>query len=104
MAVGTMVLVLAASTSTAQEPKVEVSAFIGQTWSEGFKTAPGSLAGAVVEKINPTNGFSFGLGFDVFMTENVQVGFQWSQQDSTLELVAMPIANSLDLADMKVNN
>ena len=104
VAFGSALVVLAASTATAQEARVEVTGLIGYTFSEGIKTDPGMFISELVEKVNPTSGLAFGAGVGFFLTEQVQVGFQWSQQNSALELDPVGAMSKRDLANMSVNN
>ena len=77
--------VWAASPATAQ-PRVEISGFGGYTFSEGINVDPGSRLSAVIDEVDATSGTSFGAGLGVFVTDYAQIGFQWSQQDSTLQV------------------
>jgi len=85
----------------AQDYKVEFSGFFGYTFSEGFTIDPITSGGNVYNKINPTNGASYGFTFDVLVTENMAVGFQYGQQRSTLEASG---TTKVDFTDMNVNN
>ncbi len=85
----------------AQDYKVEFSGFFGYTLSEGFTIDPVVIGGNAYNKINPTNGASYGFTFDVLATENMAIGFQYSQQRSTLEASG---TTNVDLTDMNVNN
>ena len=62
----------------AQDYKVEFSGFFGYTFSEGFTIDPIVVDGSAYSKINPTSGMSYGFTFDVFATENMAAGFQYS--------------------------
>lgn len=102
VAFGSALVVLAASTAAAQEPNIEITGFIGYTLSEGVKTDPGMLISELVREVNPTSGQSYGAGVGFFLSEQAQIGFQWSRQNSALELVGS--TSIRDLTDMKVNN
>ena len=78
--------VLLFSSSAAAQDRVELTGIFGYTFSEGFETDPGSLVSELIEKVNPTSGYAYGAGIDVFVTEQAQVGFLWTQQDSTRAL------------------
>ena len=98
----TVLLVSTLTASTfAQNSRVEINPFFGYTFSEGVNIDPLLIEGEVVTQVNPTSGLSYGLAIGVFVTENTEIGFQWSQQDSTLEGKG---ATRRDFADMKVNN
>ncbi len=94
--------VLLFSSSAAAQDRVELTGIFGYTFSEGFETDPGSLVSELIEKVNPTSGYAYGAGIDVFVTEQAQVGFLWTQQDSMLELETA-IGNR-DVTGMNVNN
>jgi hypothetical protein len=85
----------------AQDYKVEFSGFVGYTFSEGFTIDPVVIDGTVFSKINPTNGASYGFTFDFLASENMAIGFQYSQQRSTLQASG---TRNVDLTDMNVNN
>jgi len=84
----------------AQEKRIEVSGFLGYTLSEGVNIDPVALGGNVFNSVNPTSGFAYGFTFGVFVTENAEVEFQWTQQDSKLSVDG---TSKVDFADMKVN-
>ena len=95
-------LVLLFSSSAAAQDRVELTGIFGYTFSEGFETDPGSLVSELIEKVNPTSGTAYGAQVDVLVTEQAQVGFLWTQQDSMLELETA-IGNR-DVTGMNVNN
>jgi hypothetical protein len=71
----------------AQTPRVEVSAFAGWVFSDGVDGDP-ALAGDgnFYDTVDPKDGALFGLTFGVLATDNVEVGFQYHRQQSTLQL------------------
>jgi hypothetical protein len=79
------VLTLAASASWAQDPKVEIGAVAGWTFSDGV-TGDGIIAGdgKIYNSIGPKDSFSWGLDMGFFVNENVQVGALFSQQMSKM--------------------
>ena len=94
-------VMLSAQSATAQEPRVEITGFGGFTLSEGVKADPGRLLSEVIDEVNPTSGGSFGAGIGVFVSELVQVGFQWSRQLSNLEAKG---TMTRDIANLDVDN
>jgi hypothetical protein len=74
-----------AASSFAQEKRVEVNPFFGYTLSDGVTVDPFTAGGQVYDSINPKSGISYGVQFGVFVTENIEVGFLWDQQESKLE-------------------
>ena len=97
-----MFLLLLAVTASAQDKKVEITGFVGYTLSEGIEGDGVIIDGNVFNSINPTNALSYGFTFGYFVTENVEVGFLYDQQDSTLEIKGPTIKE--ELADMKLRN
>jgi opacity protein-like surface antigen len=89
------------STAWAQDYKVEIAPFVGYTFSEGFTIDPVVIGGQRFTKVNPVSGYSYGVGFDVYLNENIQVGFQLGQQDSALEAKG---TTKREFADLKVRN
>ena len=98
--VGLMIF-LACSSVWAQENRVEISGVVGYTFSEGVPIDPIVVDGTRFDGVAPESGFSYGGSFDVFATEGAQVGFLWSQQQSTLLGKGQ---GTTKFADMKVNN
>ena len=89
------------STARAQDYKVEITPFIGYTFSEGFTIDPVNIGGQRYNKINPVSGYSYGVAFDVYLTEDMQVGFQYGQQDSALEAKG---TTKREFTDLQVRN
>ena len=90
-----------ASATFAQEHRVEVNPFFGYTLSDGVSTDPFIAGGQVYDSINPKSGVSYGVHFGVFINENMEVGFQWAQQDSKLEAKG---GATTDFTDMTNSN
>jgi hypothetical protein len=93
-------LVLAAS-SFAQEKRVEINPFFGYTLIDGVTVDPFVAGGNIYDSINPTSAMSFGFHVGVFATENVEVGFLWDRQFSTLEAKN---GTAQEFTDMNVDN
>jgi len=88
-------------TALAQEHRFELGGVFGYTFSEGVRVDPGTVAGAFFDEVYPKSGLSYGTSFGVFLTEDIEVEFSWSQQDSTL---AAEGETTREFADMKINN
>ena len=74
--------VLAAAPASAQDPRVEVSATVGWTFSNGVE-ADGSLTVPGVgtfTSIDPKDAFSWGLRLGFFAGENSEIGFLFNQR------------------------
>jgi len=81
------IVTLATATAWAQEPRVEVSATAGWTFSDGvsgeaFRAPDGNL----YDRIDPKDSFSWGAQIGFLVSENVEVGFLFNQQQSKLVL------------------
>ncbi len=94
-------VVFLVSPLSAQEYKIEVSPFFGYTLSEGINVDPIVIDRTIFNEVNPESGFSYGVSVGVFVTEQVEVAFLWSQQDSSLEGGGL---ETREFTDMKVNN
>ena len=97
-----MFLSASAVTVSAQDKKIELTGFFGYTLSEGIEGDGVIIDGTLFNSINPTNALSYGFTFGYFVTENVEVGFLYDQQDSTLEIKGPTVKE--ELGDMKVRN
>ena len=95
-------LAVFASPSQAQDRRVEITPFVGYTFSEGIKVDPNSIINIVVDEVSPTSGLSYGAQIGFFITESVEVGFLYSRQESNLELKGL--GGMAEVADLKVNN
>jgi opacity protein-like surface antigen len=97
-----MAMAVAAATVSAQEPRVELSATAGWTFSDGVSGAGVTVPGVgVFDRIDPKDAFSWGARLGFNMTPNVEVGFLFNQQSTTLEVGG---TSSFDLGDLKVYN
>jgi hypothetical protein len=84
-----------------QAQRVEINPFFGYTASDGVTVDPILIDGEIYDAVNVKSGISYGFLFGVYATENVEVGFLWSRQDSTLEgegtttreFSSMPVSN-----------
>jgi outer membrane protein W len=99
---GAATAVLAAAPALAQDPRVEIGASAGWTFSDGV-TFSGVLAGDgnVYNAIEPKDSFSYNLTLGFFVNPNVEVGFLFGQQKSTLSVTGTA---TRDIGDMSVDN
>jgi hypothetical protein len=81
-----MVVALGAVTASAQQPRVELSATAGWTFSDGVNV--GSIDESPIQ-IGPKDAFSWGarLGFNV--SDNSEIGFLFASQSTDLEAVGV---------------
>lgn len=96
-------LMLGSSWMFAQEKKYEFNGLIGYTLSEGVDVNPREDDPQQISRLSPKSSFSFGLGMDYLFTENFAVGFNFSQQNSTLR-ARVESLKGLDVTDMAVHN
>jgi opacity protein-like surface antigen len=76
---------LVAVPARAQDPRIELQGWAGYTFSDGVSgDAREGSDGNIYNQINPKNSESYGLSIGFFVTEDVEVGFLWDRQDSTL--------------------
>jgi len=92
-----------ALSSSAYAQKVEVSGIFGWTLSDGV-TGQAVLAGdgKLYDTVDVKDSASWGFGVGINTTDNVEVGFLFSQQMSTLAIEGP--ANVRDIGDLKINS
>ena len=96
-------LVLAVtSTAWAQAPKVEFSALIGWTLSDGVSGDP-YLAGngKTYDRIDLKDSMNYGFSLGFFVNPSAEIGFLWRRQATELTLLG-PVAKD-KLADINVD-
>jgi opacity protein-like surface antigen len=97
----TAAVLILASASSAYAQRVEVSGLFGWTLSDGVD-GDGVLAadGNIYDAVDVTDSASWGFAVGVNATDNVEVGFLFGQQMSTLEISG---TTTTELGDLKVN-
>ena len=94
-------LVMMVSASPAYAQRVEVSGLFGWTLSDGVTGDPVLAAdGNVYDTVDLKDGFSWGLAVGVNATDNLEVGFLFGQQQSTLALEGTA---ARDVGDLTIN-
>lgn len=84
----------------------EITPFAGYTFSTGVEIEPDEFnPDEFIDEVTPVSGFSYGLAADYFFGREQQfgVGFQFSEQDSALE-IGFVGGGREEIADMKVRN
>jgi len=93
---------LMAVSASAQPRRVEVSATAGWTFSDGVTGQGVPVPGVgVFDRIDPKDAFSWGARLGFLVDENMEVGFLYNQQSTTLEIGG---TTTFELGDMKVHN
>jgi len=84
---GVVVITLAGAPAVAQQtPKIEVGVVIGWVFSDGVSGKEIPVPGVgTFNRIDPKNSFGWGFDVGVFMTENAEVGFTYTQQPTKLD-------------------
>jgi opacity protein-like surface antigen len=102
VAVMTSFVALVASGSWAQDPRVEIGADAGWTFSDGVTGDPVRGGdGNLYDSIDPKDAFSYSLDLGFFLTPNVEIGGLFSQQKSKMVIGG---TTSLELGDWTVDN
>lgn len=86
------------------EYRVEIQANGSFTLSEGIPVNPDRVGGNLINRITPKSGGSYGVSVGVMLSEQAQVGFNFAQQLSTLELTLSTGIGKRDATDMQVDN
>ncbi len=97
------IVVLTAVKAAAQDPRAEISATAGWTFSNGVEadsslTVPGV---GTFNSIDPKEAFSWGLRLGFFAGEHSEIGFLFNQQATELELGG---TTTVKLGDLNINN
>jgi len=95
-------LAFTASAAWAQDPRVEVGATAGWTFSDGVSGGTYTINGDDFTRLDPKDAFSWGARIGFFVTPNVEVGALFNQQSTQLELSGL--SQVLHVADESVYN
>ena len=97
-----LAVLLSAAPAFSQEPRFEAGAFFGWTFSDGA-SGEGLFAqdGNFYNRIDPKDSIKWGLNFGYLATEQAEVGFQFSRQNSKLTVGG---TNTTDVGDMGILN
>jgi outer membrane protein W len=97
-----LAVLLSAAPAFSQEKRFEAGAFFGWTFSDGVD-GDGILAqdGNLYNRLDPKDSIKWGLNFGYLATEQAEVGFQFSQQNSKLTAGG---TNTKEVGDMSVLN
>jgi outer membrane protein W len=93
----------------AQEKRVEVSFLAVWTLSDGVTTVDEELVpaldGNLYNRLDPKDSFKWGFTAGFLLTENVELGFQYGQQDTTLVAGGeiLGVAGTRSFGDLRVS-
>jgi hypothetical protein len=82
-----LAVLLALASSPAFAQRVEVSASVGWTFSDGVSfdgTVP--INGNLYDRVDPADAASFGFTFGVYLTPQAEIEFLWNRQATTLDV------------------
>jgi outer membrane protein W len=87
----------------AQDPRVEISGNAGWTFSDGVSSDTGILAGngALYNRVDPKDSFSWNATIGFFFTENWEIEFLYGQQQSKLVFGG---TTETEVGDFKIKN
>jgi hypothetical protein len=94
-------LLVSAAPVFSQDKRVELNPFFGYTFSDGVTIDPLRVGREVFDTVDVKDGVSYGFHVGVFVTENAEVGFLWSRQESEL---AGDGTSAIDFTNMPVYN
>jgi hypothetical protein len=78
--------VLAWTSTPALAQRVEASANVGWTFSDGVSFSGIPVNGGIYTRADPKDSVSYSLSFGVFVTHQVEVEFLWNHQPTKLEV------------------
>jgi opacity protein-like surface antigen len=97
-----LVATMSAVPAMAQDKKAEASILLGWTFSDGVSgNSVAAGDGNVYNRIDPKDSFKWGVDVGFFTSEQVEVGFLFTQQMSKLTLGG---TNTKEVGDMKIAN
>ncbi len=96
-------ILLSGSSAWSQDSRIEVGFSLGWTFSDGVSGETTVLApdGNFYDRIDPKDSSSWGFTGEYFLTENVEVGFLYNRQKSTLQLGG---STTREIGDLNVEN
>ena len=99
----TALVLLVASSATAQDYRVEIGGHAGYTFSEGI-TFPPPSSGTVnpYDRADPRNAFSFGGAIEILYGEGSAIGFLWNRQQT--DLLVRGRSERLELSNFRIDN
>jgi hypothetical protein len=93
---------LATTPAWAQDPRLEISGTAGWTFSDGVSGQEVAVPGiGAFNRVDPQDAFSWGLRLGYLATENVEIGFLFDQQSTTLEIGG---TSTFELGDLSLRN
>jgi len=93
---------LALGTAQAQDPRIEIGASAGWGFSDGV-TFDGVIAGDgnIYDGVDLKDSFAYNLNLGYFVTPQVEIGFLFGQQKSTLSVTG---TSTRDIGDLSIDN
>jgi hypothetical protein len=82
----TLALVLVGTAAQAQQPRFEISATAGWTFSDGVSGQAVTVPEGTFNRVDPKDSFSWGARFGYLLNQNSEVGFLFNMQPTDLEV------------------
>jgi len=96
------VLAVTAATSQAQDSRVELSGTAGWTFADGVSGQSVNVPGVgIFDRIDPKDAFSWGARLGYNLNENVEIGFLFNQQSTSLEIGG---TSTVEFGDLSIYN
>ena len=96
------VLLLVATVASAQGRGMEISGWAGWTYSDGVSgQAVTAGDGNIYNRVDPQDSYSYGFSIAFLARQDVEIGFPWSRQESTLEISG---TTTREIGDLAVHN
>src|SRR5262245_62352639 len=93
---------VASGTAQAQDPRVEIGGMAAWTYSDGVNfDGVRAQDGNLYNGIEPKDSFSYNLSIGFLANPNLEVGFLFSQQKSTLQVIG---SATREIGDQSVDN
>jgi len=87
IAAAAFILTLAAVPAFAQDPKAEVGVTFGWVWADGVSGNNVVVPGVgTFNRVDPKDSFGWGIDVGFFVGPNAEVGFQYTQQPTTIQV------------------
>jgi OprF membrane domain len=99
-------LILAGTTSTFAQHRVEASAMFGWSFNDGVSSTQTIIAmnGNAYNRIDPKDTGLWGLGIGLMLSEQTEAGFMWNHQGSKLVAGGALGTPDREIGNMSINN
>jgi hypothetical protein len=101
-----VIFIIAGATSGFAQGKIEATALFGWSFMDGVNGQPITTFAGTFDRIDPKDGGLFGLGLGFMVSDNAEVGFQWTRVSSKLLAGGTSFTNTPDteIGDTSIQN